>query len=83
MAIFGLLWLPEGGLIFLEVGLIRKFCWSDFARKRWVVLQEMFVGGGLDSRSLGEGCCRSLLAFVLKGPDSGFLHYKWGAISSV
>ena len=38
---------------FLEVGLIRKFCWRDFAQKRWVVLQEMFVGGGLDSHSLG------------------------------
>ena len=35
-------------------------------------MQEMFVGGGLDSHSLGEGCCRSLLAFVLKGPDAGF-----------
>ena len=29
------------------------------------------VGGGLDSHSLGEGRCRSLLAFVLNGPDSG------------
>ena len=43
---FVLLWLPECGSIFLEVGLIRKFCWRDFAQKRWVVLQEMFVGGG-------------------------------------
>ena len=41
------------------------------------------MGEGLDSHSLGEGRCRSLLAFVLKGPDSGFLHQKWGAISSV
>ena len=29
------------------------------------------MGGGLDSHSLGQGRCRSLLAFVLKGPDSG------------
>ena len=34
----------------------------DFPQKRWVVLQEMFVGGGLDSHSLGEGRCRSLAA---------------------
>ena len=47
---------------FLEVGLIRKFRWRDFAQKRWVVLQEMFVGGRLDLHSLGEGCCRSFAA---------------------
>ena len=27
----------------LEVGLIRTFCWRDFAQKWRVVLQEMFV----------------------------------------
>ena len=41
------------GRFVLVGGLIRKFCWRDFAQKRWVVLQEMFVGGGLDSHSLG------------------------------
>ena len=40
--------------------MIRKFCWRDFAQKRWVVLLEMFVGGGLDSHSFGEGRSRSL-----------------------
>ena len=78
MVFFVLLWLPECGSIFLEVGLKRKFCWRDFAQKRWVVLQEIFVGGGLDSHSLGEGCCRSLLAFILKGPDSGFFTLEMG-----
>ena len=65
------------------MGLIRKFRWRDFAQKRWVVLQELFVGGGLDSHSLGKGRCRSLLAFVLKGSDSGFFLLVCGAISSV
>ena len=59
---------------FFGGGWIRKFLWRDSAQKRWVVLQKMFVGGRLDSHSLGEGRCRSLAAFVLKGPDSGFLH---------
>ena len=52
------------GRFFLEVGLKRKFVGGILRRN----------GGGLDSHSLGEGCCRSLLAFILKGPDSGFLH---------
>ena len=74
MVFFVLLWLPECGSIFFGGGIEKEILWWDFAQKRWVVLQEIFVGGGLDSHSLGEGCCRSLLAFILKGPDSGFLH---------
>ena len=38
----------------------------------------MFVGGGLDSHYLGEGRCRSMLAFVLKGPDSGLFASEMG-----
>ena len=59
------------------MGLIRKLRWRDFAQKRWVVLQEMFVGEGLDSHSLGEGRCRSLMfseeTCVIKNMGGGLL----------